>query len=82
MGQSLVKKKRIKVIDLTPSDKCSDYLRPTHKINCRIDEDLNITRLKIRAEDWFISTIRLWPKEENAKKLKIFRSSKFEVCQF
>ena len=50
MGQSLVKKKRIKVIDLTPSDKCSDYLRPTHKINCRIDEDLNITDSKLELK--------------------------------
>lgn len=38
MVQSLIKKKAIKVIYLTPHDKFFYYLRPEVKIICRIDE--------------------------------------------
>ena len=38
MVQSLIKKKAIKVIYLTPHYKFFDYLRPEVKIICRIDE--------------------------------------------
>ena len=38
MVQSLIKKKAIKVIYLTPQDRFFDYLRPKVEIICRIDE--------------------------------------------
>lgn len=38
MVQSLIKKKAIKVIYLTPHDRFFDYLRPKVEIICRIDE--------------------------------------------
>ena len=50
MGQYLIKKKAIKVFDLTLPDKCFGYLRFIGEIIYRRDEAFNIIRLKIRAE--------------------------------
>ena len=74
MGQTLTRKKRIKVIDLFPPDQGFDYSRPKGKIICRKDAKFHVMKLEITAEGWFTSNVRLCPKGENVEKFKIFRS--------
>ena len=53
---------------MTPPDRCFDYLRSKSQIICRKSDNFVAKRLKITAEGWFTSTVRLWHNASTAKK--------------
>ena len=48
--------------DLSPPDRCFDYLRARGEIIFRKDDEFDIIKLKIEAEGWFNSIVRIWSK--------------------
>ena len=68
---SFERKKKIKIMNMNMANRCFDYLRRKGEIICRKEHKFVVIRLEIRTEDWFTSTLRLWPMARKGKSLRV-----------
>ena len=45
-----------------------DYLRPKGHLIYKIDSDYNVPKIDIYFDGWYVNSVRLWPKGNEARK--------------
>ena len=55
---------KVEIVDDIPLGEQFNYLRPNGTITYKINEGYDVPKIEIAFEEWYVNSVRLWPKDK------------------